>query len=1025
MKRTRHLIWIFPLVILAAVSVLYQVGGSELTRALLRKEIAKLYGVSEATVESYERRLPKDWKIGDPIELLESDPHEHSWLSGVEVIDGEGTGITLTFAHMGDGDFPGQDEPLQTSYVLVNNTVQQAKGTISFFDDDGKPLQLEIDGVVDSVFPFETKLFSTLKITTAGSGELKSGWARIHSENPIVVTSNFGAIRDDGTVITDVGVGESELGTEFTIFADTIGSNDTGVAVTNPDDDQAMNIEMTLNDAAGAMVDETVVNLPPRGHLARFLAQLFPDVENINEFEGTVVLKSTTAVAAEAGLPLSQDPAGEAPLLKFAGLTLRISGVIFTSVPMVAPPAPDAQHRRLGFPQAADGQLGDFKVSTTPVIFNNTDKPAAGTIEFFKSDGSFNEVQVDGVATSAIPFNIPPRGVFRVDTDGVGELGVGWARATMDQPLAGVVIFTIKDAQDQIVAAVGVNSALLRRNFQVIADTSQLFNTAVALAVPWEPGKGEEDAATRVNIKLRRKNGALVANTFLELFSRQHTALFLTDLFPDLEGIEEFEGWMELATSNRSDYVIALSLRSAVEKLTSVPVFQQQHAFSPSLKLEFAQRLAGTSPSLHWTLHQRNGDLAIQAVQVRIPGATLANTDLDPGVSFGFGYLKIAERAIYLSAASTEEPLGEGSSLGFDMISADSDDINLLASGTITEAEGDLVIQWQFANNPALTFVGRDTDMEIFVDPGVLTVPPGPEFEIITEFESVSLSADEVRAVRRRVRQTIDTESVEEGRAVAQQVSPYLPVGGSFVSIVGSNFGEEPLVSFPMDNGQTAELIAILEENGTLTVSVPDGIVSGPIHVDNGKGPGNAYLIRPLFAPRLEVGPPDPGPESTGEIPDAIEFRIIQDDDVYPVDMFDLLLEIEDASFLELEVDQQIGMLDDPSQPRTPFYIFVNELEEDRLLLDVARPFVEGQLEVLILRREPLLLHVIWHRGYPDVRFVDGPSALVLRLEGLGLKLPPPGEAPVPAWGKLVSSWTNSDPESRLIALAFALQEVP
>ena len=396
MKRTRHLIWIFPLVILAAVSVLYQVGGSELTRALLRKEIAKLYGVSEATVESYERRLPKDWKIGDPIELLESDPHEHS----------------------------------------------------------------------------------------------------------------------------------------------------------------------------------------------------------------------------------------------------------------------------CAFRCGSDRRRGD------------------------------------------------------------------------------------RD---------GVNSALLRRNFQVIADTSQLFNTAVALAVPWEPGKGEEDAATRVNIKLRRKNGALVANTFLELFSRQHTALFLTDLFPDLEGIEEFEGWMELATSNSSDYVIALSLRSAVEKLTSVPVFQQQHAFSPSLKLEFAQRLAGTSPSLHWTLHQRNGDLAIQAVQVRIPGATLANTDLDPGVSFGFGYLKIAERAIYLSAASAEEPLGEGKILGFDMISAGSDDMNRLASGTITEMDGDLVIQWQFANNPALTFVGRDTDMEIFVDPGVLTVPPGPEFEIITEFESVSLSAEEVRPVRRRTRQTIMT----------------------------------------------------------------------------------------------------------------------------------------------------------------------------------------------------------------------------------------------------------------------------
>ncbi len=482
---------------------------------------------------------------------------------------------------------------------------------------------------------------------------------------------------------------------------------------------------------------------------------------------------------------------------------------------------------------------------------------------------------------------------------------------------------------------------------------------------------------------------------------------------------------MQLTTNRSNDYVIALSLRSAVEKLTSVPVFQVQHAFSPSLVVDFAQRMPGTSPSVQWTLHQQNNDLAIQSLQLRIPGATLQNTDLDPGVPFGFGYMKIAERAIYLSAASTEEPLGEGRNLAFNMISANSEDVNLLASGTITEMDGDLVIRWRYENTSALTYVGRDADMEIFVDPGILTVPPGPEFEIITELESVSLSADEVRPVNRRTRQTIQTESVEEGRAVVEHVSPHLPVGGRVVSIGGSDFGEEPVVSFPLADGQTAVRRGILEEDGNLTVPVPDGIVPGPIQVDNGTGPGNEYLIRPLFAPRLEVGPPDPAPGPAGEIQDAIEFRIVQDDDVYPADMFELLLEIEGASFLELEVDQQIGMLDDPTHPRSPFYIFVKELEEDRLLLDVARPTVEGQLEVLVLDREPPLLQVVWHRGYPDIRFVDGPSSLILRLEGLGLTLPAPEENPVPFWGELISAWTNTDPESRLTALAFAQREVP
>ena len=339
--RIRHLIWIFPLLVVAVVSILHQAGASRITRALLKKSLARQYGVSEATVESYARRLPLGWQVGDQIEL-EADPHHHTWTAGVQVVDDEDTGVVLTFAHMGDGDFPGQKEPLQTGYVLVNNSGQPAAGEIHFFGNDGGPLELTVDEVVGSSFPFALNPGQIKRLTTDGVGELKEGWARVRSDQPIVVTSNFGAFREDGSVITDVGVGESELGTEFTIFADTIGSNDTGVAVSNPDDEQALDIEITLRDAAGNDVDQEMLHLEARGHLAAFLGQLFPDVGAINEFEGTVVLRSTTAALAAAESGLSVDPQGEPPMLPFAGLTLRISGLVFTSVPMVPPIPPDS-----------------------------------------------------------------------------------------------------------------------------------------------------------------------------------------------------------------------------------------------------------------------------------------------------------------------------------------------------------------------------------------------------------------------------------------------------------------------------------------------------------------------------------------------------------------------------------------------------------------------------------------------------------------------------------------------------------
>ncbi len=176
--RIRHLIWIFPLLVVAVVSILHQAGASRITRILLKKSLARQYGVSETTVESYARRLPLGWQVGDQI-ALEPDPHHHAWTAGVQAVDDEGTGVVLTFAHMGDGDFPGQKAPLQTGYVMVNNSGQPAAGEIHFFGNDGGPLELTVDEVVGSSFPFALNPGQIKRLTTDGVGELKEGWARV------------------------------------------------------------------------------------------------------------------------------------------------------------------------------------------------------------------------------------------------------------------------------------------------------------------------------------------------------------------------------------------------------------------------------------------------------------------------------------------------------------------------------------------------------------------------------------------------------------------------------------------------------------------------------------------------------------------------------------------------------------------------------------------------------------------------------------------------------------------------------
>ena len=971
-----------------------------MTRALLKRQIAKQYGVSEETVEYYAKRLPKDWQIGDRIEL-EPDPHTHQWPQGVSVINDDETGVTLTFAHLGDGDFPGQSEPLQTSYAMVNNTRRPASGTIHFFDDNGDPLEMEIDGVTDSSFPFNLPRGTVQRMTTSGAGDLKSGWARIRSDQPIVVTSNFGAIRANGSVIVDVGVGESELGTEFTIFADTIGSNDTGVAATNPSDTQAIDIEMTLRNAAGAVVDQEMLNLPPRGHIARFLGQLFPGVAGIDEFEGTVVLRSTTAVVA-AGHATQGWPAGEAPMLEFAGLTLRISGTVFTSVPMVRPVPADAEFTKLAFPQAADGELGDFKVSTTPVIFNTSDEAASGVIEFFKGDGTPNNVRVNGESTTSIVFNISPRGVFRIDTDGVGPIAVGWARVTMDRPLAGVVIFTIKDATDQIVAAVGVPSAFLRQNLELLADTTGLFNTAIALVNPLDEETPQGSAPTRVNLTLLDNQGSYVAGASVELGLREHSAIFLTEVFSDVDGISEFQGRLQASVSGEEDYVLALSLRSAQEKLTSVPVFAQQHAFAPSALFRPTHTLIGEEAGLSFVLRQSEHDLSLETAQIRASGLRMAAEIPSVGERLAAGaFLSRASRTALLitTGVEGEQPAGTGGrSLTFDLVSDKFQGIFRQARGTLQETPDGVQIDLVFENDTPVTFVAEDADTRLISLTPILGILTGTsQITVESEFRSVSRRRSVERRVVHKRRQVIPTVVPSLDLPNMTALSSYLLIGGESLIIEGDNFGDEPTVVFPLfagappdGSGGVIEVSAFVQEDGTAVVGVPSGVTHGALRINNQTGLGNEHLFDVLFAPHFEMLS-----EATGETPaqngTGMEtvFSIEEGPDQLALDAFSVRIQGQILEADNLEVGMVVGSISSDEN------LVVAAIDEDEVTLEIV-PFGSDFSGTVVLKG-PSELDLLSLDFEPEDRgleadYLQRGQRREMRLTDLILGLPEAGE---------------------------------
>ncbi len=217
----------------------------------------------------------------------------------------------LFFPQIGDG--AGGGLIIKTSMVFFNTSGTFVSGEVRFFSDAGSDLPLRIGGVESNRCAFNLTQGSVLRITTAGAGQIKIGWASVTATKPISGAAVFSVFDSSGKFVSELGVPGASTLDGFSIFCDTIGDSNTSVAVANPDQETAK-LSVFLIDSQGKMVQQAEDTLPARGHKALYVTELFPSVPGIDEFEGTIRFVSTT---------------------KLAALTLRTRGPNFTSLPAV------------------------------------------------------------------------------------------------------------------------------------------------------------------------------------------------------------------------------------------------------------------------------------------------------------------------------------------------------------------------------------------------------------------------------------------------------------------------------------------------------------------------------------------------------------------------------------------------------------------------------------------------------------------------------------------------------------------
>lgn len=212
-----------------------------------------------------------------------------------QVADGTAAGITL-----------------QSTIVLVN-AGEETQARLSFFTSAGTPWPLELGTppVEEGVFSLQLPAGGTVRLTTPGeSGGITVGYAVLEAPETVEGTAVFaGKDANTGVSLFEAGVPATTLVQKFTIFVDTRGSLDTGLAIVNPGPKTA-ELSYRLRDKNHVLLAERSgpeVNLAPGGHQARFVTELFQGVQGVDaatvrEMEGTLEVTCTNTLVAPVTL---------------------------------------------------------------------------------------------------------------------------------------------------------------------------------------------------------------------------------------------------------------------------------------------------------------------------------------------------------------------------------------------------------------------------------------------------------------------------------------------------------------------------------------------------------------------------------------------------------------------------------------------------------------------------------------------------------------------------------------------------
>jgi len=438
-----------------------------------------------------------------------------------------------------------------TLLQIVNNNSISTTGHVVLYSNDGSGLPVLFDGQgPQTSIDISLAAGQAREIRLTASGPVTPGWMEITYSPAPALTTVILQFRLGTTLRSEVGIQPEETISSADLAVETNSNLNTGIAIANPDNTTAFVLVTLWDPNTGTPVSGVVQTLPPHGHVARFLTELFPGVNNIGQMRAKLSLDgcSNASCSVDGG--------------SFVATAVRLNGDQFTTIP-VAGDTTDGDNVRI-LPQVAfGGPISGLNMKTVLYFTTNVSSGVSGTAEIFDNDGSPLTASADGAPpASSIAFTVSGNRVKRLVLSGDENLRSGWIRLTLSGSVHFIAsaVFQTFDGPNLVSEASVLESTPISQGLLYVKTESNLSNVGVAFA---NSGK----TPNTITLKLFGQGGIPYEQT-VSLPPNGHLARFVTEIFPQLASVQNFDGALSMHSSIPFS---PLALRLSFDKIAALP----------------------------------------------------------------------------------------------------------------------------------------------------------------------------------------------------------------------------------------------------------------------------------------------------------------------------------------------------------------------------------------------------------------------------------------------------------------------